>query len=84
MDSYNIPFDTYKKYLRGRFFLMKLDYVNTLKAISIFEEVIKESPDFPFPYLDVNQGYTYMGTMGIIPAYEVRGLLKLNHSCRKP
>lgn len=70
VDSYNVPFDTYKKYLWGRFLLMKLDYVNTLKAISVFEEVIQESPEFPLPYLDVNQGYTYMGTMGIISAYE--------------
>jgi len=70
VDSYNVPFDTYKKYLWGRFLLMKLDYLNTLKAISVFEEVIQESPEFPLPYLDVNQGYTYMGTMGIIPAYE--------------
>jgi len=70
VDSYNIPFDTYKKYLQGRFFLMKLDYENTLKAISIFEEVLRDSPEFPLPYLDINQGYTYMGTMGIIPAFE--------------
>jgi adenylate cyclase len=70
VDSYNVPFETYKKYLKGRFYLMKLDYTNTLKAISIFEEVIHESPEFPLPYLDVNQGYAYMGTMGIIPAYE--------------
>lgn len=70
VDSYNVPFETYKKYLKGRFYLMKLDYTSTLKAISIFEEVILESPDFPLPYLDVNQAYAYMGTMGIIPAYE--------------
>ena len=70
VDSYNVSFDTYKKYLKGRFYLMKLDYTNTVKAISIFEEVIKESPDFPLPYLDINQGYVYMGTMGLIPAYE--------------
>ena len=70
VDSYNVPFETYKKYLKGRYYLMKLDYSNTLKAISIFEDVITESPDFPLPYLDINQGYAYMGTMGIIPAYE--------------
>ncbi len=70
VDSYNVPFETYKKYLKGRFYLMKLDYTNTLKAISIFEEVIEEAPEFPLPYLDVNQGYAYMGTMGIIPAHE--------------
>jgi TolB-like protein/AraC-like DNA-binding protein len=70
VDSYNVSFETYKKYLKGRFYLMKLDYTNTHKAISIFEEVIQESPEFPLPYLDVNQAYTYMGTMGIVPAYE--------------
>jgi adenylate cyclase len=70
VDSYNVSFETYKKYLKGRFYLMKLDYTNTHKAISIFEEVIHESPEFPLPYLDVNQAYTYMGTMGIVPAYE--------------
>ena len=70
VESYNVTFETYKKYLKGRFHLMKLDYTNTLKAISIFEEVIQEAPEFPLPYLDVNQGYAYMGTMGIIPAYE--------------
>lgn len=70
VDSYNVPLETYKKHLKGRFHLMKLDYPNTLKAISIFEEVIHESPEFPLPYLDVNQAYAYMGTMGIIPAFE--------------
>ena len=70
VDFYNVPLETYKKYLKARFYLMKLDYDNTLKAISIFEEVIQESPEFPLPYLDINQGYAYMGTMGIIPAYE--------------
>lgn len=70
VDSYDVPFETYKKYLKGRFYLMKLDYTNTLKAISILEEVIQVSPDFPLPYLDINQAYAYMGTMGIIPAFE--------------
>ena len=70
VDFYDVPLETYKKYLKGRFHLMRLDYTNTLKAISIFEEVIKESPEFPLPYLDINQGYIYMGTMGIIPAFD--------------
>lgn len=70
VDYYNVSLDTYKKYLKGRFYLMRLDYNSTIKAISIFEGVINESPDFPLPYLDINQGYAYMGTMGIIPAME--------------
>lgn len=70
VDSYTISLDTYKKYLKGRYFLMKLDSSNTMKGISILEEVIEDSPEFPLPYLDINQGYTYMGTMGIISAME--------------
>ncbi|MDG1332320.1 MAG: helix-turn-helix domain-containing protein [Crocinitomicaceae bacterium] len=70
VDSYNVPFEIYKEYLKARFYLMKLDYSNTLKAISIFEDVIAKSPDFPLPYLDINQAYTYMATMGIIPTFE--------------
>ena len=70
VDSYNVSFETYKKYLNGRFHLMKLDYANTMKGISIFKEVIEEAPEFPLPYLDTSQGYTYLSTMGLIPAYE--------------
>ena len=70
IDFYDVPLEIYKKYLKGRFYMMKLDYTNTLKAISILEEVIEESLDFPLPYLDINQGYTFMGTMGIIPSFE--------------
>lgn len=70
VEFYDVPLETYKKYLKARFYLMKLDYGNTLKAIAILEEVISESPEFPLPYLDINQGYTYMGTMGIISAME--------------
>ena len=70
VNFYNVPLETYKKYLKARFYLMKLDYTNTLKAISLFEEVIEASPEFPLPYLDINQAYAYMGTMGIVPAFE--------------
>jgi adenylate cyclase len=70
VNSYAIPLSSYKKYLKGRFHLMKLDYDNTFEAISIFKDVIAECPEFPLPYLDINQGYAYMGTMGIVPAVE--------------
>lgn len=70
VDKYDVSLDTYQKYLKGRFHMMKLDYENTFKAVELFTEVIEEAPDFPLPYLDINQGYTYMGTMGIISSYE--------------
>jgi len=49
---------------------MKLGYDNTFKAIEIFESINKKAPNFPNPYLDINQGYVYMGTMGLLPAFE--------------
>lgn len=60
----------YKKYLEGKYHLMKLDVQGTEKAISIFEEVIAQQPDFTLAYLGVNQGYAFLGTMGLIPAYD--------------
>jgi len=65
-----IPIEVYKRYLKGRYHLMKLNLVDTEKAISIYQEVIAEHPSFPLPYLDINQGYAFLGTMGQINAQE--------------
>jgi len=70
VDTPNIPIETYKRYLEGRYYLNKLSLENTQKAISIFKEVIAVQPDFALAYLDINQGYTYLGAMGILPASE--------------
>ncbi len=70
VDAPDIPIDVYKKYLKGRYYLMKLNLPSTEKAISIFKEVIAEQPKFPLPYLGINQGYTFLGAMGLLPAPE--------------
>ena len=70
VDMPDIPIKTYQLYLKGRYFLMKLTKNGTDKAISIFEKVIAEYPNFPQPYLDINQGYAFLGTMGLMPAKE--------------
>ena len=70
VDDLEIPFEVYKKYLKGRFYLMKLSLPSTEKAISIFKEVIAEQPRFPLPYLGIHQGYAFLGTMGLLPAPE--------------
>lgn len=70
VEAPGIPVEVYKKYLKGRFHLMQLDLPGTQKGITIFKEVIASQPDFPLPYLDINQGYAYLGTMGLIPAQE--------------
>ena len=70
VDAIDIPVDVYQTYLKGRFHLMKLTLPETEIAIEIFKEVIAQQPDFPLPYLDINQGYAFLGTMGLIPAHE--------------
>ncbi|SDM54684.1 helix-turn-helix domain-containing protein [Kriegella aquimaris] len=70
VDALEVPVEIYKKYLRGRYYLMKLNLLDTEKSISIFREVIQEQPNFPLPYLDINQGYAFLGTMGLLPAQE--------------
>ena len=70
VEAQNIPIEVYKKYLQGRFHLMKLDLEGTLRGIDIFKEVIEAEPTFALPYLAINQGYAFLGTMGQIPAME--------------
>ncbi|MFK7921089.1 MAG: tetratricopeptide repeat protein [Bacteroidia bacterium] len=66
----DIAVAVYQNYLRGRYQLMKLDLEGSLQGIEIFEEVIAAAPNFALPYLAINQGYAYLGTMGVLPASE--------------
>ena len=70
VEPLHVSTNIYREYLKGRYYLMKLDYENTLKGISIFKNIIKKVPNFPNPYLDINQGYAFMGGMGLLPAFE--------------
>lgn len=70
VEPLNISTENYKAYLKGRYYLMKLDYESVLKAISIFKTIIEKEPNFPNPYLDINQAYAFMGGMSLLPAYE--------------
>ena len=70
VQSPNIPVEIYKKYLKGRYYMMKLTLPSTEKSISIFQEIISEQPQFPLPYLGIHQGYAFLGTMGLLPAHE--------------
>ncbi|XCF07255.1 tetratricopeptide repeat protein [Tamlana crocina] len=70
VEPIDVPIDIYKEYLKGRFYLMKLDYDNIIKSFVIFNNITKKEPGFLNPYLDINLGYTYMGALGLLPAYE--------------
>lgn len=66
----DVAVDVYREYLKGRYYIMKLDYKNSIKGINILKEVINKSPNFSNPYLDINLAYVNMGTMGILPSNE--------------
>jgi adenylate cyclase len=66
----DVPVPIYRKYLKGRYYIMKLDYKNSVKGINILKKVIQKAPNFASPYLDINLAYMNMGTMGLLPAYE--------------
>ncbi|MFD2562991.1 tetratricopeptide repeat protein [Aquimarina rubra] len=70
VEPIDVPTHIYREYLKGRYYLMKMGYENTVKAISIFESIIQKAPNFPNAYIDINHGYTYMGAMGLMPAFE--------------
>ncbi len=66
----DVPVAIYREYLKGRYYIMKLDYKNSIKGIKILKKVIQKSPNFPNPYLDINLAFVNMGTMGLLPAFE--------------
>ncbi|WOD43557.1 helix-turn-helix domain-containing protein [Hwangdonia lutea] len=70
VEPIDVPVDIYRDYLKGRYYIMKLDYKNSIKGINILKEVIHKSPNFSSPYLDINLAYVNMGTMGLLPAFE--------------
>ena len=70
VESFDISTEVYKKYLRGRHEIMKIELNSTLKGIAILEEVILEAPDYPYSYLDLNQAYTYLGVVGYLNTKE--------------
>lgn len=70
VEPINVPVAIYREYLKGRYYIMKLDVKNSIKGINILKDVIKKEPNFIQPYLDINLSYTYMGTLGLLPADE--------------
>ena len=66
----NIPVEIYKQYLKGKYFIQKLNLPDVKKAIAIFEELIIKQPDFALPYLGIHQGYAFFGAFGVLPAQE--------------
>lgn len=70
VDASDIPVETYKQYLKGKYHLQKMNKPNLEKGISILEQVIAAQPNFALAYLGVHQGYAILGTTGQVSAGE--------------
>lgn len=70
VDSPEIPVDAYKRYLKGRYHLLKMTKPDIEKGLLILEGVVEEQPNFPLAYLGIHLGYTLLGTIGLVPPGE--------------
>lgn len=65
-----ISVELYKKYLKSRYHLLKMGKADLEKGMSILEEIIQEQPSFALAHLGMHLGYTLLGMLGLVPAYE--------------
>lgn len=68
VEAPDIPVETYKRYLKGRYHLLKMSKADIDLGLSILEGVIGEQPRFALAYLAVQLGYALLGTIGLMPA----------------
>ena len=69
-DNYEIPVETYKSYLKGRYHILKMTKPDLDKGMAILKRVIQEQPNFALGYLGIHLAYTLIGTIGLMPAME--------------
>lgn len=62
--------DTYKRYLKARYHLLKMGKSDIERGLSMLREVIEERPDFALTHIGMHLGYTLLGTIGLIRAEE--------------
>ncbi len=70
VEAPGIPVETYKRYLKSRYHLLKMRKTDLDTGMAILEEIIREAPQFSQAYLGMHLGYALLGTIGLIPAGE--------------
>lgn len=70
VDTPGIPAETYKRYLKSRYHLLKMSKSDIDLGLSLIEDIIEEQPHFAQAYLAAHLGYTLLGTIGLMPAGE--------------
>ncbi|PHN08637.1 helix-turn-helix domain-containing protein [Flavilitoribacter nigricans] len=70
VEAPKVSVDGYKRYLKGHYHLLKMTKADLDEGLAIMEEILEEQPDFALAHLGMHQGYTMLGSIGLIPAEE--------------
>jgi adenylate cyclase len=70
VEASEVPVDIYKQYLKGRYHVLKYNMTDAEKGISILQDIINDYPGFPLAYLEINNGYAFLGAIGMLPSEE--------------
>ena len=70
VEDQQIPTETYQRYLKARFHLLKMNKTDIDLGLSILNQTLKDQPQFALAYFGMNLGYTLLGTLGLIPYQE--------------
>ncbi len=69
-DDHEVPVQVYKRYLKSRFHVLKMNKLDLEKGISILESIIQEQPNFALANLGLHLGYALLGSIGAMPAFK--------------
>ena len=70
VESPNIPVEVYKRYLKGRYHILKMSKADIDLGIALMKSIVSEQPHYIMGYLGTHLGYTLKGTIGLIPSEE--------------
>ncbi|MEL7195883.1 MAG: helix-turn-helix domain-containing protein [Bacteroidota bacterium] len=66
----SISVDAYKRYLKSRYHMLKMNEGEIRKGLAILEDLVEEIPAYPYAYLGLHMGYTLLGTLGYMASGE--------------
>jgi len=70
VDSPEVPAEVYQNYLRSRYHLLKMSKPDIEVGFSILRPILKSYPNYPLAHLGMHMGYTLLGVLGLMPAFE--------------
>lgn len=65
-------FEAYQDYVRGRFFLNRMNEADLRKSVACFESAISQDPRYALAYAGLADVYTLFALLGMTPSAEAR------------